>query len=250
MQLRLPFAARPVRGPRSAGPQTLLLGRQSFLVHYVRHRGARHYVLRVQDDGSVRVTVPRGGSVAEAERFVREKADWIQRERYRANLRRSSAAAVDERQVMVGGEELPVEVVEDDLGRVARFGPFSVRIPPAARGPQPAIDRFLRQRAARELPARLLELAAPLGRPVRGVTIRSQRTRWGSCSPTGRISLNWRLIQVPPSVCDYVLLHELTHLAHLNHSKRFWRELERVCPWHREARAWLRTKTLAAPRLR
>jgi predicted metal-dependent hydrolase len=75
---------------------------------------------------------------------------------------------------------------------------------------------------------------------VRGVTVRSQRTRWGSCSPSGRISLNWRLVQMPESVRDYVLLHELTHLLHLNHSKRFWRELERVCPWHRDARGWLK----------
>jgi predicted metal-dependent hydrolase len=87
---------------------------------------------------------------------------------------------------------------------------------------------------------RLRELAAQHGFTVKAVTVRAQRTRWGSCSPTGRISLNWRLLQLPPSVSDYVLLHELAHLTHLNHSARFWREVERICPWHREARAWLR----------
>jgi len=67
----------------------------------------------------------------------------------------------------------------------------------------------------------------------------SQRTRWGSCSPSGRVSLNWRLVQMPPPVRDYVLLHELAHLKHPDHSSRFWREVERLCPWYREARAWL-----------
>jgi predicted metal-dependent hydrolase len=248
VQLRLPFGARPA--PRSAprksgaaGRQMILLGRRPVVVSYVRHKGARHYVLSVQEDGSVRVTVPRGGSQAEAERFLREKAAWIERERYRAELKKSAAAIVDEARVLLRGEELPIDMVTEGNARVARFGGFNVRLAPGGRGPRPAIDRFLRHLAAQELPARLLELAGTLGRRVRGVSIRAQRTRWGSCSPTGRISLNWRLIHMPPSVCDYVLLHELTHLVHLNHSKRFWHELERVCPWHREARVWLKTRT-------
>jgi predicted metal-dependent hydrolase len=102
----------------------------------------------------------------------------------------------------------------------------------------------LRRLAERELPARLMEMAASLGHQVSRVTIRDQRSRWGSCSPSGRISLNWRLIQVPPSVRDYVLLHELTHLVESNHSPRFWKKLEAVCPWHREARTWLRARPL------
>jgi predicted metal-dependent hydrolase len=105
-------------------------------------------------------------------------------------------------------------------------------------------EAALRRQAARELPQRLAELARLHGFAVTTVSIRNQRTRWGSCSPAGRISLNWRLVQVPPDVRDYVLLHELTHLRHLNHSVRFWRELARVCPAHAEARRWLRSSRL------
>jgi hypothetical protein len=108
------------------------------------------------------------------------------------------------------------------------------------RGLPVEVERELRKRAAHELPARLRELAAQHGFTVKAVTVRAQRTRWGSCSPTGRISLNWRLVQLPPSVSDYVLLHELAHLTYLNHSARFWKEVDRICPWYREARAWLR----------
>jgi hypothetical protein len=105
-------------------------------------------------------------------------------------------------------------------------------------------EAALRRQAVRELPRRLAELARLHGFAVTAVSIRNQRTRWGSCSPTGRISLNWRLVQVPPDVRDYVLLHELTHLRHPNHSARFWRDLARVHPGHAEARRWLRASRL------
>ncbi len=87
-----------------------------------------------------------------------------------------------------------------------------------------------------------MELAAASGHQVTRVTVRDKSSRWGSCSPAGRISLNWRLIQVPAPVRDYVMLHELTHLEEANHSPRFWTALEAVCPWHREARAWLKAR--------
>ncbi len=110
----------------------------------------------------------------------------------------------------------------------------------------PEAEARLRALAARELPSRLFELARLHGFEVASVRVRNQRTRWGSCSPSGRISLNWRLVQVPPAVRDYVLLHELTHLRHLNHSARFWRELARLCPHHAEARSWLKSSTVLA----
>ena len=110
----------------------------------------------------------------------------------------------------------------------------------------PEVEARLRALAARELPSRLFELARVHGFAVPQVSVRNQRTRWGSCSPSGRICLNWRLIQVPPAVCDYVLLHELTHLRHLNHSTRFWQELARLCPHHADARKWLRSSKLLA----
>ena len=90
-----------------------------------------------------------------------------------------------------------------------------------------------------ELPPRVEELAGRHGFHVSALSIRNQSTRWGACSPAGRISLNWRLIQMPPGVRDYVILHELVHIQHLNHSARFWRALERLCPGYKEARRWL-----------
>lgn len=101
-------------------------------------------------------------------------------------------------------------------------------------------DEFLRERACRELPDQLLALAEEHGISVRRVSIRNQRSRWGACSPSGTITLNWRLIQAPDFVREYVMLHELMHRREMNHSKRFWRLVAACCPRFIEARRWLR----------
>jgi predicted metal-dependent hydrolase len=98
----------------------------------------------------------------------------------------------------------------------------------------------LRSRALRELPPRLHALAGHHGLAVSRVSVRNQRSRWGSCSASGHISLNWRLILMPEAVCEYVLIHELMHLRRLDHSPQFWRLVAHACPAYQDARRWLR----------
>ena len=165
-------------------------------LYFVRHRRARRYLLRVESDGQLRVTIPRGGSKREAEAFAARNLQWVCAQRARVTAP-------------------PVDSAE----RVA-----------------------LRARAAGELSIRIRELAAQHG--VTGlsrVSIRNQRTRWGSCGRDGHITLNWRLILMPPPVRDYVLIHELMHLRRMDHSPTYWRHVAQACPWYTEARAWLRT---------
>jgi predicted metal-dependent hydrolase len=164
----------------------------------VRHRWARRYILRMLDDGTLRVTLPRWGSKREALAFVERSEAWIHTQQLKQQLREQAR-------------------------------------PTAVRADEPA----LRQRAARELPARLLTLAEAHGVSVTRVSIRNQRSRWGACSSTGSITLNWRLILVPDDVRDYVMIHELMHRRELNHSKRFWKHVAAACPQYHEARAWL-----------
>src|SRR4029077_1532140 len=102
-------------------------------------------------------------------------------------------------------------------------------------------SRAVRERATRELPPRLLELAAQHGVTVSRVSIRNQRWRWGSCNRTGHICLNWRLVTMPASVRDYVLIHELMHLKRMDHSPKFWKLVAAACPAYKESRAWLRS---------
>ena len=86
----------------------------------------------------------------------------------------------------------------------------------------------------------MLELAARHGLNVSRVSVRNQRWRWGSCSRNGHICLNWRLVQMPPSVRDYVMIHELMHLKRMDHSPRFWKLVAAACPDYAAARDWLR----------
>jgi predicted metal-dependent hydrolase len=168
---------------------------------FVRHPRAKRYVLRVQDDGTVRVTVPRWGSKREAAAFAERERAWIERQQRRS----------DDHQ---------------DRGRAAPLAPD--------------VERELRDRARCELPARLLELAKEQGLTVARVSVRNQRWRWGSCSRTGNICLNWRLVQLPASVRDYVMIHELMHLKRMDHSPAFWKLVAGACPEFAIARAALR----------
>ncbi len=98
----------------------------------------------------------------------------------------------------------------------------------------------MRARAAVELPELLLRRAADLGLTVSRVSIRNQRSRWGSCGREGHITLNWRLVLMPEAVRDYVLVHELMHLRRLDHSPQYWALVAQACPDYHVAREWLR----------
>jgi predicted metal-dependent hydrolase len=190
-------ASTPQPRPTSAPPlkpQADPAGGPSVSITFVRRRRARRYVLRVDGEGSVRVTIPRGGSRREAIDFVERHRTWIERQRERVRPPSLSAA---ER---------------------ASF----------------------RRRAEAELPLRLLALAAAHGLHVTRISIRNQRTRWGSCGRNGHITLNWRLVLMPDWVSDYVLVHELMHLRRLDHSPAYWALVAAAYPRFREARAWLR----------
>jgi hypothetical protein len=212
------------------------------VLRYVRNPRARRYIVRVRPDGIVRVTIPRGGSEAAAASFVHRHRAWVddQLDKLRRAAHTATAPLRAGDRVLVRGVPMPVTVEAAHHGRV------KVRIADAPAGLtapggdlRPVAIAMLRALAQRELPGRLLALAAEHGLTVTRVTIRNQRSRWGSCSTSGSISLNWRLVQMPPEVRDYVLVHELMHLREANHSRRFWRHVARACPWHVEARRWL-----------
>jgi predicted metal-dependent hydrolase len=217
---------------------SLLAGERRVRLWFVRNRRARRYVLRLRSDGAARVTVPRGGSFAEAKRFAERNAAWLEKQ-----LLRQAALPQRPTQWLLGTETLfrgePVRVEAAEPG-VIRFGTEAVPVKDIAGDLRPAIERHLRQLANRELPSRVFELAAQHQLSVQRVSVRNQRSRWGSCSRHGGISLNWRLVQTPVSVRDYIILHELAHLRHMNHSRRFWAEVARLCPEFEQAERWLK----------
>ncbi|MBV8939567.1 MAG: M48 family metallopeptidase, partial [Alphaproteobacteria bacterium] len=99
---------------------------------------------------------------------------------------------------------------------------------------------WLKAEARREIARRAEAHAEALGCRIRRITLRDTVSRWGSCSSDGRLSFSWRLMLAPAEVLEYVVAHEVAHLREMNHSAAFWRIVAQRCPYHAEARAWLK----------
>ena len=230
------FLLRSRRPTPSAGSIVVVDGKSVPLL-FVRHPRARRYVLRLRPDGTARVTVPRGGSDATALEFAEKNADWL-----RQQLQRVAARPAGKTAWPVGAEIFyrgeMVTIAESEHG--ISFADQTLRAPQFHTDCRPAIEEHLRHLATVELPPRVFQFAQQHNLSVQRVTVRDQKSRWGSCSRRGTVSLNWRLIQTPAFVTDYIILHELMHLRQMNHSQKFWQEVERVCPEYRAAEKWLK----------
>ncbi len=226
---------------------------------FERSSRARNYRLTLRRDGTAVATIPLRGSEREALRFVEQHREWLERARERQKRRpRAAEVWTVGTHVLWRGELTEIRVASAPAELATLPLPEAFGAAPAPAKPQvclaadvfrvprfdgdlrPTLEAHFLRRAKIELPARTWELAAVTGVEVKQVTVRNQRSRWGSCSANGTISLNWRLVQTPEFVRDYIIHHELMHLRELNHSDRFWARVEEVCPGWREAEAWIK----------
>jgi predicted metal-dependent hydrolase len=213
------------------------------LVHRIalkRVATARRFTLRVRSARrDVVLTLPPHGSSSAARTFALRHADWI------AEKLAALPAAVP----FAPGQAIPFR------GRLhvlcAKPGLRSrVVAEEGANGPKLCVSgpgafdatlmRFLRAQAKADLIAAAERHASGAGRPIRGLTLRDTRSRWGSCSSRGRLNFSWRLILAPPFVLDYLAAHEAAHLVHMNHSAAFWALVRRLFPDIEAAEAWLK----------
>jgi predicted metal-dependent hydrolase len=200
---------------------------------------ARRVSVRVEPDGEVAVILPRRAPERAAHAAVVELAPWIERRR-RALQRAHDELARPHGTIPYLDETLQL-VPQPGRTRATRKGDALLVPERPATKRNAAIERFYRRRARIEIEPRLRAAAAAAGLPrPTALSIRAQKTRWGSCSPTGAMSFNWRLLLAPAAVLDYVIWHEVCHLAIADHSPRFWALVERHCPEHRQHARWLR----------
>lgn len=208
------------------------------LVRFRRSSRARRVSLRLDPaDGSVIITLPPDASEATALDWMRANTTWIARQR--AALPRPSALA--------HGGTIPFQgalltiVHRPDAARGIHQDGTTLTL-----GGDPAtipsrLLTWLKGQATLILPASLGRWSQEMNAHPASLTLRDVRSRWGSCSHEGRIMLSWRLVMAPPPVRDYVIVHELAHLTHFNHSPAFWAHVERFCPVRARSEAWLRT---------
>ena len=160
--------------------------------------------IEIRGDGTLLVRAPLRCSRLEIERFIGSKSDWIRRTRARVLARREQEQAV------------PVSPLTDEQLRT------------------------LKKRAAAVFAERTAHYAQLAGVTYGSITVRSQKTRWGSCSAAGNLNFNCLLLLAPPEVLDYVVVHELCHRKQMNHSSLFWSEVARILPDYKKQKKWLR----------
>ena len=201
---------------------------------------ARSYRLSLPHNGGPVLTLPPHGKWAEAEAFLARQHNWLA-----ARIKRAPQAAsftdggvvplrgVDHRIIGTGKLRGRVELAEDD-------GEMVLLVPGDLAHQARRLTDWLKDEAHADLSERSVYHAARLGVSVKTIKMRSQASRWGSCSSSGNINYNWRLVLAPPFVLDYVAAHEVAHLVEMNHSAAFWATVERTLPDMARGRAWLK----------
>ncbi len=236
----MPLRALLYRRPSEPSAMNISFDGEVYLVRLRRHRQARRYTLRIQSaTREVLLTMPPRGSLKEARAFAEKHGGWIA-----ARLTRlpEPAPFAHGTVLQLRGVDHRIEHRPRARGTVWTEGEGEACVLCVA-GDEPHMARrirdFLKREAKRDLEAASRRVAAELGVKVRRVSIRDQSSRWGSCSTTGVLSYSWRLIMAPPFVLDYLAAHEVAHLVEMNHSRRFWRVVARICPDVTRAKIWL-----------
>ena len=220
---------------------TVVFEREIYQVRLRRHPRARRYTLRIHaTTREVVVSMPPRGSIKQATEFAQKHGAWIV-----ARLQRLPQAAPFGHGTVVPlrGVDHRIEHRHGARGTVwTEVGEVGEHLLCVA-GSEPHVPRRVRDYLKREAKADLeiasKRAAAALGVTLKRVSIRDQSSRWGSCSTTGVLSYSWRLILAPPFVLDYLAAHEVAHLVEMNHSRAFWRVVQRVCPDMDRAKTWL-----------
>lgn len=198
---------------------------------------ARRIQIRVAPvGGKVELVLPPGATREEGLAFIETKRGWIA-ERTRTALPRVPFA--DGTVFPFLGGELTIRLAASPRPGTRREG-STLRVAGRPEDLPNAVEGWLRRAARAEIEPRAKEKSARLGKPHGRIAIRDTTSRWGSCSARGNLGFSWRLVLAPPEVLDYVVAHEVAHLAEHNHGKRFWAHVARLCEDPEASRRWLR----------
>lgn len=215
--------------------EALRIGEPPIEVHLRRNGRARRMVLRVGRGGcSPVLTLPPGVPAAQARAFLQDHEDWM----------RGQLAGLARRVRVADGTVLPfgdgaLEVRAIGRGRLARRQGV-LEVPGSAAQVPVRVRAYLTEAARAACAEGAARHAARIGRVARRISLRDPRARWGSCTERGELMFSWRLVLAPAVVLDYVIAHEVAHLAEMNHSARFWAVVRELCPDYPRHRDWLR----------
>lgn len=201
----------------------------------------RTIALIVERDGSLTVRAPRRAAVVDIQSFILEKQEWIIRTRERF----TSLVEVPKREYKDGdkflflGSTYGLTLVKPQRPALKFENGFTLGSTVQSSGER-FFTQWYKEQAYKVIADRVRVFSDQYEFVPKQVKISSARTRWGSCSPDGTLNFTWRLVMAPLDVIDYVVVHELAHLRIKDHSRRFWREVEKIMPEYKDHRKWLR----------
>lgn len=206
----------------------------------VERRGVKRARITVDEDLWVHVTLPLDFSQEEINGLLERKGSWVQKQLAFFRERRDARIHVRHDEILYLGEVYtfrPLSGLRRNFVINATGKTIFSGVNLLADG---ALDRWYRKEAKRLIMERLAHFAETYNFTYNRVFIRDQKTLWGSCSSKRNLSFNWRLIQTPLDILDYIVVHELVHTKILSHSKAFWSKVESLYPQYRQARVWLK----------
>lgn len=200
----------------------------------------------------VRVAIPSGFTFEYAKGFLEDNKEWVLKHLQKQLLTSQKVTPkyyTSGEKLLYRGRSYPL-IIEEEIIPTEYFAVFKgsrivVNIPPSLaldKKPQMVkhlIEEWYKGQAQKLLPEQVDYYSKMLNTPFNRLKIKDQKTRWGSCSNKGNINLNWRIIMAPHQVAAYVIIHELTHLKHMNHSKDFWKVVEESLPDYKKWKKWL-----------
>ncbi len=222
----------------AAAINQITLQEKTIFYKTIYSRKAKYLRLQINNKNELEVVLPRGCQLKQAEDFIQKKSRWI--------LKHLSARK-SESKFLFSGKEIQVKeyyqlfikkhkiIFKDGLLEIYSPENSTVLL-------YDLYEAWLKHSAKKYLTARTIQLAREFNFNIKKITIRSQKTRWGSCSSRGNLSFNFRLMRFGKEVIDYVIIHELCHLKQMNHSKQFWQLVETYCKNYKQLRKELKER--------
>lgn len=205
-----------------------------------RNSKRKHLGLFVENQ-KVEVRAPQWASEAEIKQWVISKEAWVLKQLRNQHLQASEKPDIrNNGSILFFGQYRPIQII---LGRSGVFenGEALLISHQPQHNPQRILENWLKQEAGLYIKERCQELADKMGllQAIRRITLRKTKSKWGHCTASGQLQFNWLIIMAPTEVIDYLLIHELCHLVHMNHSSDFWQLVNQYCPDYKQHKSWL-----------
>lgn len=229
-----------MKKPDSSSVKSIEINQERISYNIRYSKRARYLRIQISNQNELELIIPRRCKLSEAEAFLISKSDWIKK-----HLR---TAVINKERFLYLGKEIPVRqeytLFQKDHSMIFTNTGLLISSPSGSHLKINTIyDTWLREQANYYLIKRTYELSKKYNFRINKITIRGQKTRWGSCSGNRNLSFNFKLMQFKKEIIDYVIIHELCHLREMNHSKRFWGLVEEYCPGYKSLRKELKNST-------